>query len=643
MRRAIRDPLDVGVRSINSLLAVGGGQRIGLFAGSGVGKSVLLGMMTRYTKADVTVVGLIGERGREVQDFVTNTLGPDGMRRAVVVATPADNPPLMRLHGAWLATAIAEYFRDRGLKVLLLLDSLTRFAQAQREIALAIGEPPATKGYPPSVFARLPQLVERAGNSDRGVGSITAFYTVLVEGDDQNDPIADAARAILDGHIVLSRRLAESGLYPAIDIEASISRAMHQISTREQLDLATRFKQVYSTYQQNRDLITVGAYRRGADPRVDTGGRTMAQNHGVPAPGHVRAGRNRAQLCGSEATRDAVLGTTGGNRPIVRAAMMKSKRFEPIQEIASSSANELSRAMAEAGRRVADLERQLEQLKTYRDEYVRNSTAERGAMDAVKLQNYRSFLDRLGEAMRQHAKNLDAARAEYEKRRAKWSEKRIEAESLGRVVERFRREEQHAADRREQREGEEAALRISLAPGPRDRQSLSALQRRSGTGSGSRTGSNWPSQYLGRCGCLPECRQGDLVSCGRAHRRRGDVGRQPAAAGTAHAELACRAGSLAASTSPTGRSSSTCRPGDLVITADIPLAAEVIAKGADALSPRGERYSPDTIRGVLTLRDFMDTMRASGNVGGGPPPLTQADRNAFASHLDKWLSRRSGN
>jgi flagellum-specific ATP synthase len=191
------------------------------------------------------------------------------MRRAVVVATPADNTPLMRLHGAWLATAIAEYFRDRGLKVLLLLDSLTRFAQAQREIALAIGEPPATKGYPPSVFARLPQLVERAGNSDRGVGSITAFYTVLAEGDDQNDPIADAARAILDGHIVLSRNLAESGLYPAIDVEASISRAMHSIATRDQLALATRFKQVYSTYQQNRDLITVGAYRRGSDPRVD--------------------------------------------------------------------------------------------------------------------------------------------------------------------------------------------------------------------------------------------------------------------------------------------------------------------------------------------------------------------------------------
>jgi flagellum-specific ATP synthase len=204
-----------------------------------------------------------------VQEFVADTLGPDGLRRAVVVATPADTPPLMRLHGAWLAHAIAEYFRDRGLKVLLLLDSLTRFAQAQREIALAIGEPPATKGYPPSVFARLPQLVERAGNSDRGPGSVTAFYTVLTEGDDQQDPIADAARAILDGHIILSRRMAEAGIYPAIDVEASISRAMHLVTTQDQFQLAVRLKQVYATYQQNRDLITVGAYRRGSDPRVD--------------------------------------------------------------------------------------------------------------------------------------------------------------------------------------------------------------------------------------------------------------------------------------------------------------------------------------------------------------------------------------
>jgi flagellum-specific ATP synthase len=265
----VGERLDLGVRAMNVFTTCCRGQRLGVFAGSGVGKSVLLSMLAREASCDAVVVGLIGERGREVQEFVSNTLGPDGMRRAVVVATPADNPPLMRLHGAWLATAIAEYFRDRGLKVLLLLDSLTRFAQAQREIALAIGEPPATKGYPPSVFARLPQLVERAGNSDRGVGSITAFYTVLVEGDDQNDPIADAARAILDGHIVLSRRLAESGLYPAVDVEASISRAMHQIATREQLDLAIRFRQLYSTYQQNRDLITVGAYKRGTDPRVD--------------------------------------------------------------------------------------------------------------------------------------------------------------------------------------------------------------------------------------------------------------------------------------------------------------------------------------------------------------------------------------
>jgi flagellum-specific ATP synthase len=268
-RWAIREPLDVGIRTLNGLLSIGRGQRIGLFAGSGVGKSVLLGMMTRYTDADVIVVGLIGERGREVQEFVANTLGPDGLKRAVVVATPADTPPLMRLHGAWVAHAIAEHFRDRGLKVLLLLDSLTRFAQAQREIALAIGEPPATKGYPPSVFARLPQLVERAGNSDRGPGSITAFYTVLAEGDDQQDPIADAARAILDGHIVLSRGLAESGIYPAIDVEQSISRAMHLIADRELMELAVRFRQVYSLYQHNRDLVSVGAYRRGSDPRID--------------------------------------------------------------------------------------------------------------------------------------------------------------------------------------------------------------------------------------------------------------------------------------------------------------------------------------------------------------------------------------
>ncbi len=268
-RAPIREPLDVGIRAINALLTIGRGQRLGLFAGSGVGKSVLLGMMTRYTEADVTVVGLVGERGREVKEFTDNILGRAGMSRAVVVATPADMPPLMRLHGAMLATSIAEYFRDQGLKVLLLMDSLTRFAQAQREIALAIGEPPATRGYPPSVFARLPQLVERAGNGPPGRGSITALYTVLTEGDDPQDPVADAARAILDGHIVLSRELADAGHYPAIDIESSVSRVMNDVTGDDQQALARRFKALYATYRANRDLFSVGAYRRGGDPVLD--------------------------------------------------------------------------------------------------------------------------------------------------------------------------------------------------------------------------------------------------------------------------------------------------------------------------------------------------------------------------------------
>jgi len=268
-RRSIDEPLDVGVVAINSMLTVGRGQRLGLFAGSGVGKSVLLGMMTRYTDADVIVVGLIGERGREVKDFVDNILGEQGLSRAVVVASPADNSPLMRMHGAWLATTVAEYFRDQGLNVLLLMDSLTRFSQAQREIALAIGEPPATKGYPPSVFAKLPQLVERAGNNGASGGSITAFYTVLAEGDDQNDPVVDAARAVLDGHIVLSRKIAESGHYPAIDIEASVSRVMNDVASPAHQAAARRFRRLYSIYQQNQDLISVGAYQRGTDPEVD--------------------------------------------------------------------------------------------------------------------------------------------------------------------------------------------------------------------------------------------------------------------------------------------------------------------------------------------------------------------------------------
>lgn len=268
-RAPIESQIDVGIRSINALLSVGRGQRMGLFAGSGVGKSVLLGMMARYTKADVIVVGLIGERGREVQDFIDNILGPEGRRRAVVVAAPADTSPLQRLQGAAYATRLAEGFRDEGRDVLLIMDSLTRFAMAQREIALAIGEPPATKGYPPSVFAKLPSLVERAGNAERGGGSITAFYTVLTEGDDQQDPIADSARAILDGHIVLSRTLAEAGHYPAIDIEASISRAMTAITDEAQQRQSRVFKQYFSRYQRNRDLISVGAYSPGHDPQLD--------------------------------------------------------------------------------------------------------------------------------------------------------------------------------------------------------------------------------------------------------------------------------------------------------------------------------------------------------------------------------------
>lgn len=268
-----RDPiafsLDVGVRAINSLLTVGRGQRLGLFAGTGVGKSILLGMMAKYTKADIVVVGLVGERGREVNEFIRQILGDEGLARSVVVAAPADDPPLRRLHGALRATAIAEFFRDQGLNVLLLMDSLTRYAQAQREIALAVGEPPASKGYPPSVFARIPQLIERAGNGEPGKGSITAFYTVLTEGDDPNDPVADAARGVLDGHFVLSRRIAESGRYPAIDIEASISRVMKEVISHEQMDLALRIKRIMALYQQNQDLINVGAYTRGTNPQID--------------------------------------------------------------------------------------------------------------------------------------------------------------------------------------------------------------------------------------------------------------------------------------------------------------------------------------------------------------------------------------
>lgn len=269
LRNKIDSPLDVGIRAINALFTVGKGQRIGIFAGTGVGKSVLLGMMTRFTKAHIVVVGLIGERGREVKEFIEQNIGEEGLEKTIIVASPADTSPLMRVNGAMLATTIAEYFRDRGFDVLLIVDSLTRFAQAQREIALSVGELPTTKGYTPSVFAKLSQLVERSGNGIGGTGSITAFFTILVEGDDHADPVADHAKSVLDGHINLSREMADSGHYPAIDIEKSISRVMVSIVNPQQMLIANYFKKLYSAYTRNRDLINVGMYQAGSDKTVD--------------------------------------------------------------------------------------------------------------------------------------------------------------------------------------------------------------------------------------------------------------------------------------------------------------------------------------------------------------------------------------
>ncbi|MTH46150.1 flagellar protein export ATPase FliI [Intestinirhabdus alba] len=267
-RRPVHAPLDVGVRAINGLLTIGKGQRVGLMAGSGVGKSVLLGMITRYTQAEVVVVGLIGERGREVKEFIDNALQAEGLAKSVIVAAPADESPLMRIKATELCHSIASYYRDKGKDVLLLVDSLTRYAMAQREIALSLGEPPATKGYPPSAFGMIPRLVESAGNSE-SEGSMTAIYTVLAEGDDQQDPIVDCARAVLDGHIVLSRQLAEAGHYPAIDIGQSISRCMSQVTGREHQLAARALKQLYAEYQSIKPLIPLGGYVAGADPLAD--------------------------------------------------------------------------------------------------------------------------------------------------------------------------------------------------------------------------------------------------------------------------------------------------------------------------------------------------------------------------------------
>ena len=268
-RRPVDTPLNVGVRAINGLLTVGKGQRIGLMAGSGVGKSVLMGMITQNTEADVVVVGLIGERGREVREFIERNLTPEARKKAVIIAAPADESPLMRLRATLLCHRVGEYFRDQGKDVLLLMDSLTRYAMAQREIALSLGEPPASRGYPPSVFSILPQLLERAGNSENPHGSLTAIYTVLAEGDDQHDPVVDSARAILDGHVVLSRQLAEQGHYPAIDINASISRCMAACTQTAHGTVANQFRQLYSNYLQVKELLPLGGYQPGQDPELD--------------------------------------------------------------------------------------------------------------------------------------------------------------------------------------------------------------------------------------------------------------------------------------------------------------------------------------------------------------------------------------
>jgi flagellum-specific ATP synthase len=267
LRPPIRKPLDLGIRSINGLLTCGQGQRVGIMAGSGVGKSTLLGIIARYTEADVNVIALIGERGRELREFIEKDLQEQGLKKTVVVVATSDQPPLVRMRGAYIATTIAEYFKNQGKKVLLMMDSATRFAMAMREVGLAIGEPPTTKGYTPSVFAALPKLLERTGNFPEG--NITALYTVLVEGDDFNEPISDAMRSILDGHIVLSRDLAARSIYPPIDVLASASRVMTDVASKEHLDLASKFKETLATYRQSEDLINIGAYKAGSNPGID--------------------------------------------------------------------------------------------------------------------------------------------------------------------------------------------------------------------------------------------------------------------------------------------------------------------------------------------------------------------------------------
>ena len=306
-RRPIDEPLDLGIRSLNALLTCGRGQRLGIFAGSGVGKSALLGMIARYTRADVNVIALVGERGREVRAFIERDLG-DGLAHSVVIVATSDQPPLVRLRGAYLASSIAEYFRDQGHHVLLMMDSLTRFAMAQREVGLSIGEPPSTRGYTPSVFAAMPRLLERAGPAARG--SITGLYTVLVEGDDLNEPIADAARSLLDGHVVLSRQLAAQGQYPAIDLLPSVSRVMIDVVPEEQTRHATRVRAWLATHRDAEDLINIGAYAQGKNAKIDEAvakapGIADFFRQGLEEPCSLEESRRRLAALVGEAAREA--------------------------------------------------------------------------------------------------------------------------------------------------------------------------------------------------------------------------------------------------------------------------------------------------------------------------------------------------
>ena len=297
-RNRVNKPISVGVRAIDSLLACGEGQRIGLFAAAGVGKSTLLGMIARNTEADVNIITLVGERGREVRDFLEQDLGPEGLKRSVIVCATSNEPSLVRLKAAYVGTAIAEYFRNQGKKVMLMMDSVTRFARAQREVGLACGEPPARAGYTPSVFAELPRLLERAGNSDKG--SITAFYTVLVAGDDMNEPVADEVRSILDGHIILSREMAGAGHFPAIDVLGSVSRVMNAVATKEHRKAATAMRSVLATYNKQKDLIALGAYQSGSDPRTDDAVRRIDDINGFlkqPTDEKMPASESVQKLC----------------------------------------------------------------------------------------------------------------------------------------------------------------------------------------------------------------------------------------------------------------------------------------------------------------------------------------------------------